>query len=234
MKILNFGCDVSTNLVTVNPFSVPEPSTDCCGQRIPIRVIALLVGVLELFALVVSCVVVGIAYSRMPTDDHILYTYGTPLAFPEASLGLSIAALVCGSVLITVMFWGLHTERAVLLVPHIMGQVAAAVGLLTLIAFLSIYTAVTHYEVREQAATMILINLVVITLCIFALILTGWFFVYSLATYRYLKVREQYRKEQTTLRRVTYDNRLEDDKMATTRIGHLDAVMIKNEVYGAI
>lgn len=220
--------------IIISPFSVPEPVTDCCGQKIPQRVVSVFIGILELFALLVNCIVIGITYARIPTDRRIAYSYGTPLAFPDASLGLSVAALAGGFAIIMLMFWGLQTERAALLVPHIVGQAAAGVGLLTLIAFLSIYTAVTHYEVREQAATMTLINLIVITLCVFSLILTGWFFVHSLACYRYVKVREAYRKEHTKGRVVKFDSRMDGGKVIATDIGRFEAAMMKSEAYGAI
>lgn len=123
----------------------------CCGCHV--RTLAFVIGILETIALVAAVIATALAYVLLWQRSSDYSKELLPLDH-HATLSLigSLAALVFGLLAVIMLFAGLAKERPCLLIPHMIVQFIAVIGLLAAVVVFGYVAAVA----AEEGATHVL------------------------------------------------------------------------------
>lgn len=192
----------------------------CCGCHV--RGCSLIIGILEMIALVAAVVGTAVAYFALPSqesptaDGQKSAISAGLLSHAELSLIGSVAALLIGSVVVALLIYGLIKERPAFLIPHLIAQLTAIIGLAAAV-IVFVYVTVTEADYgpmitmsgnrsldrHVQPEYMELVyGSVVIGLCGLACLLEIYFAIVIYRTYAYFlaKRRAQEKTQNIQLR----------------------------------
>lgn len=171
-----------SNAVIARPYTGindSDPKYRCCCNAMHVRVGAIIIGVLELLGAVSN---LGGASSAAASGRS---NFNGIQGGPYYGIGSAIVLVI----VVTLLFIAIAKENAALVIPHLVVQILAIIGLIIFAICMIILFAIGSYHVStsESGTHFTVLVIVLVVVFIISAILEIWFFVVILKLYRYYK-----------------------------------------------